>query len=453
MSAGRKQPYVFGGGIYIYRYSNLLINNCYFVNNFAWAGGGIYCKEAAPVISNCTFNNCKTQSSGGAMVFIFSGPIITNCNLTGNASGYNAGGVLFYESTPYVMGNNMQNNTAFNCGGAIYSEKNSTNGVSAILPLKFKRDSLFEKKELKAFSLKNTSSSYGRFLNNIICNNRAMDGGGMGFMATSPELTNNTISGNIADSACGGIYCNFSSPAVTNSIIYNNHDTRDKKQVYLVGGSSPDFKYCDIESGLIGIQKDTSCKAAYKILNITNTLPLFENPLTGKFSLTKGSKSIDAGFSDTSALKLPDTDQSGKTRIVNKIIDLGALEYTPSTSIVKNSDTLKKVMPVDPELKSAVEVPDTSGGSFSGKLDEIFTTVYPNPADGLFSVAIHNNKYNSISIRVYNQTSQLVYKNDFKAREWFEQVIDLTGMPPGIYVVVVSSKENLLYNGELVIER
>jgi hypothetical protein len=332
-SEGKAQPYIFGGAIYLYRYSNLLISNCLFENDFAWAGGAVYCKEAAPVIVYNRIIKCVAQSSGGAMVFVHSGPILMNNIVNENSSGYNGGAVLFYESSPYALNNTFLRNNAENSGGALYIEQkeNAIQGTVKYFPVttvKFPRDPAFDKVNLKSISPANTASFYGRFINNIVGNNKAVTGGGISLFATMPEFTSLTLSDNKADSAGGGIFCNRSAPSLINSILFGN----TKNQVYLTGESRPSFKYCDIESGPSGVIKDSTCKVSFVYANLNNAPPKFSGPGVGDYSLLKGSECIDAGIPDTSSLKLPSIDHSGKNRIVNNRIDIGALEYTGNKS-------------------------------------------------------------------------------------------------------------------------
>jgi predicted outer membrane repeat protein len=435
-SEAKAQPYVFGGAIYIYRYSNLLINNCIFENNNAYAGGAIYCKEAAPILLYNKILKCKAQSSGGAMVFIHSAPVVMNNTITDNVSGYNGGAILFYESSPYVLNNIFLRNKAVNSGGAVFCEQKrnpyiSTGKYSPVANVRYPRDVAFDKINLNTLPIQNTNSFYGRFINNIICDNKAATGGGMALFATAPEFTNITLSNNKADTAGGGIYCELSSPRLTNSIINGNV----KSQVYMVGESLPEFSYCDVESGISGIKKDSTCKSTLSFSNITSLAPKFNSPTGGDYSLGAGSECIDAGTPDTTSLKLPKVDQSGKNRVVNGRIDLGALEYAGSKTTQKSTEE---------NDKSNETIPDEAG--------EMFTCIFPNPTCGSFSLVMHNNLYESVTVTVYSQTGQIVYINNFKTEKWFEKQIDLTGFPKGVYIIMIHSDKSLLYNEEIIIE-
>jgi predicted outer membrane repeat protein len=434
-SESKEQPFVFGGAVYIYRYSNLVISNCLFENNFAFAGGAIYCKEAAPVIINNRIIKCKAHSSGGAMVFVHSGPVIMNNIINDNTSGYNGGAVLFYESSPYVLNNIFMRNKAENSGGAIYCEQNVNSLLlagkySPVAKIKFQRDLTFDKVNINSITLKNTNSYYGRFINNLISENKAVTGGGMALYATAPEFTNITLSGNKADNKGGGIYCDLSSPQLINSILYENVT----EQVFLVGECQPVFRYCNIESGISGVRKDSTCKNTFDYSNISNSNPKLKSQTGSNYSLDAGSDCIDAGTPDTASLRLPTIDLSGKNRIINGRIDLGALEYNGSKTI------------------KSTEENQTEYKEISSENSEMYTSVFPNPNSGMFSVVIHNNIYESITMEIISQAGQTVYINNFKTDKWFEKQIDLSDYANGIYLVVIHSDDVLLYNGEIIIK-
>jgi hypothetical protein len=435
-SEGKGQPYVFGGAIYIYRYSNLLISNCLFENNAAWAGGAIYCKEAAPVIMNNKMVKCSAQSSGGAMVFVHSGPIIMNNVIHENVSGYNGGAVLFYESSPYVLNNTFLRNRAENSGGALYIEQkeNAFPGTVKYKPVatvKFPRNPAFDKANLNKSSSGNTTSYYGRYINNIVGYNKAVTGGGISLFATMPEFNSLTLSDNMADTAGGGIYCNVSAPRLVNSILYGN----SKDQVYLIGECRPAFQYCSIESGTSGIIKDSTCKVSFDYSDINNLPPKFKGPGYGDYSLTEGSGCIDAGIPDTASLRLPSVDLSGKNRIVNSRIDIGALEYVGKKNTLKNTEGSDIVNP-----------------NANGTVEEMYTSIFPNPTSGCFSIVIHNNKYESLTVRIFTRTGQEIYINNFKTGTWFEKQINLDGYSHGVYIVMIESDYELLYNGEIILK-
>jgi parallel beta-helix repeat protein len=78
-----------------------------------------------------------------------------------------------------------------------------------------------------------------------ICNGVADNGGGIYCDNSSPTITNCTISGNSAVSEGGGIYCTESSPTITNCTISGNSADRGGG-IYCYGYSSPTITNCTI---------------------------------------------------------------------------------------------------------------------------------------------------------------------------------------------------------------
>jgi hypothetical protein len=437
-ASGRIRPYIFGGAIYIYRYSNLVISNSVFENNRAYAGGSIYCKEAAPVFIDNVVRNCRAVSSGGAMVFIHSGAILLRNKITNNTSGYNGGGMLFYESCPYVLSNTLLNNMAVNSGGALYIERKTTQIITTgdykvNENTKVSKDLTSTNGKLGKDIIKNTGSSNGRFLNNLICDNKARNGGGAGLYATAPEFTNNNICNNMAESTGGGFYSFYSAPVILNSIIYGNRSAEDGQQLYFIGKSSLKINYSDLESGVSGIAKDSTCSLSLDYMSVQDSPPLFVNPEKADYSLQTGSPCIDAGKTDTTSLRLASLDLKEKNRVNNNIIDIGAIEYTGSRNLKSTEDANE----INKENESA---------------EETIYNLYPNPSNGKFSIVIYNTPYSSIRVSVFSPTGQRVYNQPFVTESFVEETIDLEGNPSGIYEVQVSSGDKIIYQDRIIIE-
>lgn len=431
-----RKPYVFGGAIYIYRYSNLIISNCTFSNNRAYAGGAIYCKEAAPVITNNVFTSCRAESSGGAMVFIHSGAFISGNTVKNNISGHNGGAVLFYESSPYVLKNTFINNTAENSGGAIYCENDlkqffATGEYKPVKSSKYLREQVTEKIAVNSLINGNKGNALGKIINNVICDNKARYGGAVGLSSTAPELVNNTISNNKAEKG-SGLYCYFSAPSITNSIIYGNIGSAGNSQIYLYGNSNLEVNYCNVELGISGIEQDTANSSSVIFSNNIDVSPMFKNPALYDYSLNEKSECIDAGTPDITSLSLALVDVAGKSRVINRLIDIGALEYSPVLNL---------------RAKSTEEIFDDY--EFA---KELIVMVYPNPNYGVFSVTLHNNDCKDIQVNVFTQKGQLVYVKEFYTDGWFEKQIDLSGKSSGIYLILIHSANTLLYKGEIIIE-
>ncbi|MBN1181207.1 MAG: T9SS type A sorting domain-containing protein [Bacteroidales bacterium] len=437
----KARPYLFGGIVYIYRYPNLVISNSVFENNRSYAGGAVYCKEATPVIKDNTFRNCTAISSGGAMVFIHSGPILMGNQITNNASGHNGGAVLFYESCPYVLGNIVLNNKARNFGGGFYIEKSTEKVISQgdytmSDNTKSSRNLSVLVENVDKNTAKNAGNSNGRFHNNLICSNNAREGGGVGIYAAAPELVNNTICDNTADNTGGGFYCFYSTPSLVNTIIYGNGSRQGKgEQMYAVGKNTFLLSYCNLEAGITGIGKDSTCKLSLDYSNIQSNVPLFKDPTHFDYSLQTQSPCINAGYSDTDSLHLASFDLKKQDRIIDNYIDLGAIEYSDSEN----------------KLKSANENYETQSEKITANKELVFN-VFPNPSTGQFSIVICNNPYRLITVEIFSATGQKVFNQSLTTKENIQESVDLKGYSSGIYVIHLIADNKIICKDEIIIE-
>jgi predicted outer membrane repeat protein len=95
---------------------NMLLNNCYFLNNTATSGGAVF-NTGYLSVNSCDFNTNSATSGGaifGETTLIFSNSSFENNNASnsGGAVGYDSGYLTINDS-------NFYNNTAVNTGGAL----------------------------------------------------------------------------------------------------------------------------------------------------------------------------------------------------------------------------------------------------------------------------------------------------------------------------------------------
>jgi len=83
---------------------------------------------------------------------------------------------------------------------------------------------------------------------------------------------------------------------------------------------------------------------------------------------------------------------------------------------------------------------------------ELIVTVYPNPSYGKFYVTMHNNPYPIVIISVFTPKGQLLYNTEYYTDGWLEEQIDLSGVTSGIYIIMIHSGNNVLYQGEVIFE-
>jgi parallel beta-helix repeat protein len=174
----------------------------------------------------------------------------------------------------------------------------------------------------------------------------SVDGGGIYCESSSPTITNNTITANTAIGHGGGIRCYYSSPTITNNTITANTAQRSTGgAIYCSDNSSPTITNCI----LWGNGDDLyACSATYSCIqdgdagegNISSD-PLFADPDNGDYHLksefgrwhpglglfvldTETSPCIDAGD--------PASDYSNETRRNGVRINMGAYGNTAEAS-------------------------------------------------------------------------------------------------------------------------
>lgn len=106
--------------------------------------------------------------------------------------------------------------------------------------------------------------------------------------------------------------------------------------------------------------------------------------------------------------------------------------------------------------------PATVGGmyKFNGVLTELLQIdpaksgfkIYPNPSNGLFTLAVVGAENEKIEILVYNTIGELVYQaNDVNSLISYNKTIDLQNLPKGVYVACVKGLK-ASYTEKIVIE-
>lgn len=436
----RQRPYIFGGAIYVYRYSTLLVKNCVFENNRSYAGGAVYCKEASPVFINNVFRNCHSISSGGAMVFIHSGPILAGNRMTGNTSGYNGGAILFYESCPFMLNNFLIKNKADNTGGAFHIERKTS---QVIINNDYSLDDHTSRLQINArtesyrndVNLKNAWNSNGRFVNNLICDNHANTGGAAGIYAAAPEFINNTICDNSSQYSGSALYLFYSAPVLTNSILYGNRSLSDDgSQIFGIGLNEINIGYSILEDGSSGIMGDSTANIILNTRNLIYEQPRFKDPQRHDYSLMENSAGIDEGISDSALFCIAKYDLENKKRVVNQCIDLGAIEYTQAYPATKKS------------TRDDVAAYPNNADS------EAIINLFPNPSTGEFSVVVTGNTYPKINISVFNSLGRKVYEHEVVASGIIDEKIEIPGASAGVYIVQLTAEDEIIHQEQVIIE-
>ncbi|MDO8587539.1 MAG: NosD domain-containing protein, partial [Armatimonadota bacterium] len=157
--------------------------------------------------------------------------------------------------------------------------------------------------------------SAARIVSNVLSGNSASSGGGVYCEYSSPAIGSNTISGNVATGNGGGVYCYYGSPVFANNAVCFN-----TRGIYRSGGSptlnnncvygNSVYDYQGVSAGAGDISAD----------------PLFANRTGGDYHLTSVSPCVDAGTN--TARCLPSFDMDGDPRIQGGVVDIGADEFS-----------------------------------------------------------------------------------------------------------------------------
>jgi len=252
-------------------------------------GGGIYLQDVgAATIADCNISGNRADRWGGGLFAINSRQIgLSASRFTQNTSGSDVAGIHFSNCEGTISGNLVAGNSSGGTGGGI----NLWNSTATI------RD-------------------------NIICVNSGSLGAGISLRSQSQAaIRHNTIVGNTADNTGGGVYCESSSPTISNCILWGNTPA----QIHL-SAATPTVSFCDTQDGWVSTRADSG--------NISMN-PLFVDPdgpdndwttwEDNDYHIQMNSPCRDAG--DPSLVPAEDeTDIDGEPRIVNDRVDIGADE-------------------------------------------------------------------------------------------------------------------------------
>ena len=230
-------------------------------NGEAGLGGGIYCNGASPTIASCVITGNVAAGAGGGVFCEESAPAVLGCTVVGNSTVNNGGGLFFFESAPMIRGCTISgNSTGARDGGGIYGSESSLT-----------------------------------ITNCTISGNMAVkNGGGLCFFdSPSSTIVNSTLSGNSAQFG-GGIYCSvYSSPTMTNSILWDDDASSGGPEIALFFGANLTIRYSDVRGGEEGAHVDSGALLIWGEGNIDSD-PLFAGG--GDYHLGSGSPCIDAGM-------------------------------------------------------------------------------------------------------------------------------------------------------------
>ncbi len=323
-----------GGAIYNRSSSSFSITNSTILSNSSLRGGGIF-NVSSGTLSNTTISGNLSSEYGGGGINDFShysNTQLTNCTISGNSAPVGAG-VYCYLGSLTLTSCSISGNTASYGGGGIDANYRSNVSIS---------NSSISGNSTYGYDGGGVYAEHNQSLtitNSTISGNHAAGaGGGIGIYISAVSVSNSTITGNTSQ-AGGGIYSDsHSSLQITNSTVSSNSapsasgvDATNPNSGSVTIGNS-------IIAGNLGSADLSAPAASFSAPNLIGGNPLL-GPLqnNGGPTLTMaplpGSPAIDAG-DNTGA---PATDQRGFNRIVNGVIDIGAVEVNSATIALTSS--------------------------------------------------------------------------------------------------------------------
>lgn len=328
-------------------------------NGSAGAGAGAYlCCNSRFV--NCNFVNNHADGFGGGAYVIsayYDNATVrfTNCVFDGNSG--SLGGAVCDMTGAHFLNCRFTDNSAATKGGAYY---------------------IYANKESK-------------IINTIFDNNAAVIGGAMYNKGKITVINCDFINNEAAENA-GGIYNETHYSKFYNSIVWGNVAAGLDSQIE---GSST-FKNCGIQGGFAGT--NIIDLASDNDGSESGNYPRFADPAGGDYAIDKSSVCVDAG--DNSITGITGPDFLGNQRIVNNIIDLGAIENQQATSVAE--------------------------------MTENTFVVYPNPIDSQLVIAMDG----TVKIEVYNSLGQKITSAEAED----EMVLNTSDWEKGVYLVKVNGK-------------
>ncbi|MBU2526799.1 MAG: T9SS type A sorting domain-containing protein [Bacteroidetes bacterium] len=296
------------------------------------SGGGMYNNAGSPTVTNITFLGNFANDFGGGMLNSGGSPSILNNTFTGNSANEFGGGMANLNNVSAdIINCRFSGNTAQLGGGM---------GNSGGAPLNIINCS-FSGNTARAISDGDVALGGGMYnafssptiTNSTFSGNRAGFGGGISNSSSSPTVTNCTFSGNMAIGDGGGMFnTDFSSPTITNNIIWNNAARSSMTSISAASISNNRSSSVTISYSLVANSGGSGSWVSAIGTDGTNNIdidPLFIDPQApglstlGDYRLQVGSPAIDAGLNSANTST---SDLDGNPRIDNGTIDMGAYE-------------------------------------------------------------------------------------------------------------------------------
>ena len=381
---------VFAVGGAISNTEHLTITDSSFKTNHATEGGAIFSglANAGTVLelNNVEFFDNTADEEGGAIRTAFGELTANESTFQGNQAAFSGAAIDVFSSDVSIQNSTIADNSISTPGG-------QGGGI---------RISNFnETVEITNSTFENNSARLGAAIDArggtviieesaVVGNTASQDGGALNATTGIVDIINSTFSGNEADRRGGAIFSTSSTISILHSTIANNvadannDGDGDGGGVHLTSSASGIVSHSIIADNQLGSGSGQDLvgtfTASFSLLeniasaNIVGNDNIFDldprlGPLvknggaTVNHALRPGSPAINAG--DPGISIPPATDQRAKTRIMDGVIDIGAVESGNTTTYVvdiAHDESDQNYSPGDLSLREAFELGNSNSG-------------------------------------------------------------------------------------------
>ena len=221
-----------GGGIVCINTASPRIEQCNIINCKAVVGSGIYISHGSPEITGCLIDSNEAVWDGGGIYVSHGSPDISDCTISNNkAISFHGGGIYISLADPEITDTTLSGNTALDGGGIYVTGYCSPNITQCIL---------FDNESESGAGIFSSAGS-GVIGQTEIYQNSAIYGGGiyLGYN-TQTQINTCTVRNNQAEWG-GGIFAHFIARSqIRNCIISANHGEMGGG-IYCNQGSAPEI--------------------------------------------------------------------------------------------------------------------------------------------------------------------------------------------------------------------
>ena len=225
-----------GGIFYTLDSINFTISNCLFDNIYGdWSGGILYTSGIVSNLNllNCNFTNSRSRDNGGVIELYTQGGLIDNCKFINVFAGNTGGAISISSSTNNIFSNcEFYNCTSGTYGGAIAS-RNSASRNNSIVDCTFTLCTSNSYGGAVAFNGESSSITNCIFDNNTAKTN----GGAVTFAGKECSLTNCNFTNNTAVTSGGALYSSATGSTIEN-IHFDNNTAPLGKDLYASASGS-----------------------------------------------------------------------------------------------------------------------------------------------------------------------------------------------------------------------